>query len=1084
MRAFGVPPAEFEQAMLASLLDLRGWASMFSYMETHPAEAPHPRVRLLEFAAVQSILTRSSVEALARRAGWDPSDMLLSEWLGRIKPIRPQRLSPQEPEHTSALAFANHAAQRREGLEQDFERNFLAAIYPAETRPVAGQRPSLQLYTCIDDRHCSIRRHTESLDPVNTETFGIAGFFGLPIRYRPADGGDEAVLAPPGQRPPAVLEERGGDMRRRRVFAHLAEAYEWAAFTPLFSLALSMLAPLWVAQLWMMGATPGPLSRLHTRAKQLLLPRPRTDFDSPFTPEQAAPLLAQVFTGIGTAQRFAPLVVVLGHGASSTNNPFAAAYNCGACGGREGGPNARLFARLANSPEVRRLLQQQHNIAIPDDTVFVGGLHNTTTDQLTIFDEDRIPPTHHAHFARARAMLDKALGENALERCHRFLLADHVRTPQQALREVQRRALDAAEVRPELNHANNAAVVVGRRELTKGRFFDRRVFFASYDPSANDDTGAVLENVLAPALIVGSGINLEYLFSTVSAERHGAGTKSPMNLVGGCVGVMQGTAGDLHTGLPSQMTEMHTPVRALYVVDAPLPRVETVLNRRPDLKQLVVNDWVRFFVRDPDSGQLYRGGGGSEGFTAVDMAEVAVGSRQAARAAAAPPVGQTTAPSTPARFESDSFREQRRHGSKVARREQLVFQAAAAGMVLSCAVPLLAHGAEAMNPFGPEVAVCATALALPVLAFSRRYLHGERMFGRFALLSSGLVLGFNLVALAPSLEQVLAGWSLFGLSSTFLIGSYSDRPTVRSNALFAFSTYRISDFALLSALAFSSPAAVAAGHGDAALAGGSLLLAALLKSSQFPLSGLFARSMEGPTPTSALGYAGLSAHIGVVLLAGTMPLWFDSDALRAAMAAVGAYTAVHGTLVANIRADRKGALAYATSSTLGCIFITLALGYPELALLLSLGHTAFRIKDVLRANHTIAQGQELRAALGAAPWPKEVPDWLYRLAWRAHRIDADMPFIHSLQWLSGRLTIGAGGQLTRPQQWAASAVGVILAGFPYTPLVQGLDEVVVELLPEHPWVAANVIASHFIVSVLAVRYMFAHVLARRRVHTD
>jgi hypothetical protein len=134
--------------------------------------------------------------------------------------------------------------------------------------------------------------------------------------------------------------------------------------------------------------------------------------------------------------------------------------------------------------------------------VFVGGKHNTTADAIEFFDLQRLPVSHHAQFAQALQVLDRARGENALERCYRFLLAADVATSRDALKHVSRRSVDTAEVRPELNHATNAAVIVGRRELTRGCFFDRRAFLPSYDPRADDASGTLLESVLAPALIV------------------------------------------------------------------------------------------------------------------------------------------------------------------------------------------------------------------------------------------------------------------------------------------------------------------------------------------------------------------------------------------------------------------------------------------------------------------------------------------------------------------------------------------------------------------------------------------------------
>lgn len=376
-------------------------------------------------------------------------------------------------------------------------------------------------------------------------------------------------------------------------------------------------------------------------------------------------------------------------------------------------------------------------------------------------------------------MLEKARGENALERCQRFLLADGVDTPAEALRHVHRRATEAAEIRPELNHAGNAAVIVGRRLLTKGAFLDRRGFLCSYDPASDDERGTNLEHVLSPALQVCSGINLEYLFSTVQPDHQGAGTKAPLNLVGN-VGVLQGTLGDLRPGLPSQMTEMHTPIRALFVVDAPVSRVEAVLQRRPNLADLVYNEWVRMMVRDPTTEE-WRRYVPTQGFV------------PASSPGGEAELGPTQYGSSSSEAARVNLLRARRHGLSVARKEAAIYWSSVAGMIAATALPIYFLGADAMNPRGVEIALAGALLSLPVMSYSRRYLHGEFMYGRFSLLSTGLLLGFNLVALAPDLEMVLPAWSLFGFSSAFLIGSYNTRPTVRNNATFAFSAYKVSD---------------------------------------------------------------------------------------------------------------------------------------------------------------------------------------------------------------------------------------------------------------------------------------------------
>ena len=358
----------------------------------------------------------------------------------------------------------------------------------------------------------------------------MAGFFGVQIKYKPLDGRDEMILAPEGANPTMTLREHDVKTcksqrersslyhRRRRFLARIMHGWESASFSPVGSLALSCLAPLSVGRLLTMGLMPNIYRLMKWNMIHAFVPKADNDFHLPVPPEEAATLMSKVIQ----SEQFSPIVVIFGHGAQSSNNPFSSAYNCGACGGREGGPNARFMARLANDRAVRGYLSRNHGINIPDDTWFIGGLHNTTADIVEYFDVNHIPASQMEMWKEAESTISKALKLNALERCSKFLLASHVKTPEEALDHVKMRANDYAEVRPELNHATNAAVVIGRRDLTKGCFEDRRVFMPSYNPATDDDQGTKLEGVLAPALIVCSGINLEYLFSTVN----GIGTKA------------------------------------------------------------------------------------------------------------------------------------------------------------------------------------------------------------------------------------------------------------------------------------------------------------------------------------------------------------------------------------------------------------------------------------------------------------------------------------------------------------------------------------------------------------------------------
>ena len=684
-------------------------------------------------------------------------------------------------------------------------------------------------------------------------------------------------------------------------------------------------------------------------------------------------------------------------------------------------------------------------------------LRSTTSDLVELYDLDRIPATHAADYIRAKTVIDEARSKNALERCQKFFLTG-AKTPEAALRHVELRSRDAAEVRPELGHSTNAAIIVGRRELSIGRFLDRRIFLPSYDPFNDDDRGSNLETVLTPALVVGSGISLEYFFSTVDG---GAGTKVPVNVVGN-FGIQQGTAGDLLVGLATQMSELHSPVRALYLIDAPVHRVEAVLQRRSNLKDLVRNNWVRFFVRDPVTQKIYKQQDGE--YREVD----ALGAEP--HLDAAPTSSLDYVPFAP-------------HGKyceEVKQSEDRCVLAASSLMIASSFLPLYAAGGNlgAVDAHASLISASATALGLSNLAFSRRYLHGEFMFPRMTLVSALMTFGFNIVASAPSLEDALLGWTLIGFSSTFLIGGFNDRPTARDNAAFAFGAYQISDAALLVACAFSaagtSPELVANMPSNAnELAAAGLIIAAAIKSSQFPLSGLFLRSMEGASPNSALGYAGLSAHAGIVLLASTMPMWHGYGWANTMLALTGALTVIQSTTIANVRADRKGGIASAASATVGALFILMSQGYADAALLLSLGHASFRMNQVVRSPGIITDTHKWEAALGPEKIRPEKPyELLWRFGWGLNRINSDFLRL-SDSYTNVDLKQAPIFYNAKLGQGLSTAVILVAVGSFHLPQV---EEIIQELMINSPPQAVFLVLLNVLGSTALIRFLFGNVL--------
>lgn len=514
-----------------------------------------------------------------------------------------------------------------------YERNYrerifatLSANHGRATWPVP-QRPRAQLVFCMDDREEGMRRHVEETAP-DIQTLGAAGFFGVAMNWRGLDDVASAALCPVVVTPAHDISEtpdagteslqrrhrqrigwrrRLNDLVRRTSHRGLLGA---TATTMLGApLALLLLAGRLLAPRF-----TGHLVRKLRTAFDVRVPT-RVDFtaaddSSPATPEipragftdaEQVERVRGLLCTMGLTSNFAPLVVLFGHGSASENNPHLAAYDCGACSGRHGGPNARVFAAMANRPEIRSRLAEQ-GISIPDDTWFVGAEHNTGNDRIQWYDEDLIPEPSRSRIADLKIMLTRAARGHAAERCRRFASAPPRLAPEKAWRHVAGRVHDLSQARPELGHVTNACAIIGRRDMTRGTFLDRRAFLVSYDPT-QDAEGTILENILLAVGPVGAGISLEYYFSTVNNEHLGCSTKV-MHNVTGFLGVQEGTSSDLRTGLPLQMIEIHEAMRLLIVIEADTGVISRLVEHQPSLQELVGNGWVQVAAKDPHSSRV------------------------------------------------------------------------------------------------------------------------------------------------------------------------------------------------------------------------------------------------------------------------------------------------------------------------------------------------------------------------------------------------------------------------------------------------------------------------------------------------
>lgn len=663
LEALGVPEDAGEEYLLHTALALPGWAGMFSRLERHPEEHEgEGAVSLAEFLAVRLLHERRAVERVAARhdlplrwpglraAAERPMarDALLDAWLlagiARHVALAPAALEALSNEALAALwqeVGACTRVRRQQVWQEAYEGRYrrqvldglgaLRAVAARHPPPVA--RPEAQFVFCIDEREESTRRAIEE-QPGHHETFGVAGFFGVAIDYKGLDDAEPAAYCPVVVTPQhevheaPVYTERGwhevrAGLRARWQSASRGVHRQSRTLSGGAGLSL-LLGPFAAVTAIARVLAPRSSLALRDRVQERLVPRPTTRLSAlrmddeggarerakpvGFAREEAADRVAGLLRNIGLVRDFAPVVLILGHGSTSLNNPHESAHDCGACGGRRGGANARLFADMANRLEVRAAVRAR-GIDIPADTWFVGALHDTADDSVRYADLEHLPATHVDAFDRANDTLQRALGVAAAERARRFDDAPLGLSPAQALRHVQARAAHMAQPRPEYGHCTNAACVVGRRSLTRGLHLDRRAFLVSYDPTQDVDD-AILERILAAVGPVGAGISLEYFFSSVDNERYGCGTKLPHNVTG-LIGVMAGHQSDLRTGLPLQMVELHEPMRLLLVVEATPAALLAVAGRQAEVRELVVNEWVQLVSVHPVTGAMMRFEGGA-----------------------------------------------------------------------------------------------------------------------------------------------------------------------------------------------------------------------------------------------------------------------------------------------------------------------------------------------------------------------------------------------------------------------------------------------------------------------------------------
>ena len=511
------------------------------------------------------------------------------------------------------------------GYQEDLLSKIAAGVNATPSSAVTKPRPDAQAMFCIDVRSETFRRNLEAVG--NYETIGFAGFFTVFIRHQ-SHGSHHLT-----EQYPAIAEAQHTvfELARSNQDELLAKHNSGKNFFHtthelIHDLKAHVLTPYitveslgWLFGVPLFGRTLFPrwYRKYRERFADIVAPAVATTMtidemkkdegiELGLTLSEQVSTVETALRTIGLTSNLARLVLVCGHGSSSDNNPFEAALHCGACGGHPGKANARVFASIANKPEVRSQLAN-NGIAIPEDTHFIAGLHDTTTDAVVIFDPEDIPSSHQEDMARLTKGLRDAAVRTNQERGARLPLVKKDATPSAIERDIDRRAGDWSEVRPEWGLSGNAAFIIGSRELSQQIDLKGRVFLNNYD-YRGDPSGALLQGVLAGPTVVGQWINSEHYFSATDPEVYGSGSKIYHNVVGR-FGIMAGPQSDLRTGLARQSVmngpmPYHEPLRLLVVIEAPCDRISQMLQELPHVQQLFDNEWIHLVAVDHEAESL------------------------------------------------------------------------------------------------------------------------------------------------------------------------------------------------------------------------------------------------------------------------------------------------------------------------------------------------------------------------------------------------------------------------------------------------------------------------------------------------
>ena len=613
----------FEQYLFDQHFAHHGWSGFINALEDNPQTLlDNKKITFKEFAAFELLLELDTLndelgiawQPLTNHVAVPPVDLLADEPKTELAEVIQIWQNAFEWSYYDSvlkgILLASPNPSKRGASDPAIAKDILIAN--SQVSPSGGigdfAGRSFQAIFCIDEREDSIRRHIEAIDK-NAETFGAPGFFGVEFYFQQQGSKFYDKLCPAPVTPKYLIKESDAKAQHQKDLFYTKYTHGivsgfflsigfgfWAFVKKLQMLFRPKMSPA-------ISNAYGHMDKQSTLSIENKNPADvENGLQIGYTVDEMITRAEGFLRGIGLTKNFAPIVYFVAHGSSSANNPHHGAHDCGACSGRPGATNARVQSYILNHKKVREALAAKE-IIIPDTTQFVGSMHDTAADVMAYYDEDVLTTENkNAHISNVQNF-ETALNLNAKERSRRFASINTRQELEQVRKAIHNRSVSLFEPRPELGHGTNTLAIIGRRQVTKGLFLDRRAFLNSYDYTTDPD-GTILSAVMRPIGLVCGGINLEYYFSRVDNIKVGAGTKLPHNVMG-LFGVANSSDGDLRPGLPWQMIEVHDPVRLLVIVEHKPELVLKAIQSSPEVFEWYKNEWVHIAALHPEEQRFY-----------------------------------------------------------------------------------------------------------------------------------------------------------------------------------------------------------------------------------------------------------------------------------------------------------------------------------------------------------------------------------------------------------------------------------------------------------------------------------------------